>query len=527
MHEPIEILTNEQMAQADAQAAKLGVPSFTLMENAGRAVADEAVKMVDAGASIAVLCGPGNNGGDGFVAARHLKARGYDVAVYHFGTVAKLKGDAAEMAGQWLELSSSAPVEEALDKLQAVDLIIDALFGAGLARAPEGAVRAAIEAANRSRAEKLAVDVPSGLNGTTGESLGKIVIRANRTVTFFRMKPAHVLFPGRALCGRVILADIGIPADVLKPIGGSLTANSPESWISELPQPAVTMHKYHRGHALVVSGPAHATGAARLAARAALRVGAGLVTLASPTDAVNVNASQLTAIMLRPFEGACALGAMLQDKRLNAVLLGPGLGVGRHTCEMVEVVLRSGAATVLDADALTSFAGNADRLAALIAEIPERPVVITPHAGEFARLINGRCDEHATSTTLAGARRAADNLKAIALLKGPDTAIAIPAKAGFATGGARSAINTNAPPWLATAGSGDVLAGLITGLLAQGMPAYEAACAAVWIHGEGANIFGPGLIAEDIPEMMPTVLRRLYAQKAQLSQDHSSAKASY
>lgn len=513
MHEPIEILTNEQMAQADALAVKMGVSSLTLMENAGRAVAEEAVKMVDAGAAIVVLCGPGNNGGDGFVAARLLQARGYDVAVFLYGTVEKLKGDAAEMARGWLAIGQIAPIDAAGAAISRAALVIDALFGAGLTRPLEGPAGDLINAANACPAEKLAVDVPSGLNGTSGEPLGPCVLQANRTVTFFRLKPAHLLYPGRALCGRVTLADIGIPADVLPEIGPALSANAPALWLGNLPRPGENKHKYNRGHVLVVSGPAHATGAARLAARAALRVGAGLVTLASPIDAVSVNAAHLTAITLRPFDGPSALGAVLQDKRLNSVLLGPGLGVGWQTCELVEVVLRSGAATVLDADALTSFAGNADRLAALIAELPNRPVVFTPHAGEFARLMNERDAQSSDATTLGRARRAAEKLKAIALLKGPDTAIANPQEAKFASGGERASINSNAPPWLATAGSGDALAGLITGLLAQAMPPFEAACAGVWIHGECANLFGPGLIAEDIPEMVPAVLRSLYGQK--------------
>ena len=265
-------------------------------------------------------------------------------------------------------------------------------------------------------------------------------------------------------------------------------------------------------------GPAHATGAARLAARGALRVGAGLVTLASPPEAVAANAAHLTAIMLRPFDGAAELGSTLQDGRLNAVALGPGLGIGRETCELVETVLRSGAATVLDADALTSFAGDADRLSALIAGIPDRPVVITPHAGEFKRLMSERHVEPSGDTTLARARRAAEKLGAVVVVKGPDTAIASPVTQATRMSTATAAINSNAPPWLATAGSGDVLAGFTAGLLAQGMPPFQAACAAVWIHAESANLFGPGLISEDLPETVPAVLRGLYAQKRHISE---------
>lgn len=518
MHDPIEILTNEQMSEADALAVRLGVPSLALMENAGAAVANEAVKMVDAGSRIVVLCGPGNNGGDGFVAARILTARGYDVAVFLLGAVENLKGDAAEMARQWLEVGEIAAVDTADPAMARAALIVDALFGAGLARPLEGAASDAIEAANASPAEKLAVDVPSGLNGTSGHPLGACVLQADRTITFFRLKPAHLLYPGRGLCGRVTVADIGIPVDVLPPIGTTLTTNAPELWLRAFPIPGENNHKYHRGHAVVVSGPAHATGAARLAARGALRIGAGLVTLASAPEALAVNAAHLTAIMLKPFDAAAGLGSILQDGRLNAVALGPGLGIGRETCELVETVLRSGAATVLDADALTSFAADADRLSALIAGIPDRPVVITPHAGEFKRLMSERNVEPFGATTLARARRAAKKLGAIVVVKGPDTAIASPVTQTARIDTATAAINSNAPPWLATAGSGDVLAGFIAGLLAQGMPPFQAACAAVWIHAEGANLFGPGLISEDLPETVPAVLRSLYARKRHISE---------
>ncbi len=556
-----EILTTGEMAEADRRAVALGIPSLTLMENAGRAVADEAAKMVVSGAGIAVLCGPGNNGGDGFVAAQILRERGFDVRVGCLVPVDELKGDAAEMAGKW-----GQPVET----IKAVvaskpGLLIDALFGAGLSRPLEGeaaeAIAATVVPAAEGSMHVLSVDVPSGLDGTTGRADG-LVVQATRTITFFRKKPGHLLMPGRALCGDVVVADIGIPPAVLsasppssrgrpgggksqksaaeiRPTepsgtpptpnpspqgGGGLRAatfeNTPEMWLSKFPQPRFNAHKYRRGHALVVSGPPFQTGAARLSARGALRIGAGLVTVAGSTSATAINAAHLTAIMLTICNRPQDLREILSDARKNAVLIGPGAGVGEETCDLVDVALSSGAAVVLDADALTSFAETQNAIdevvnfgftssrtksisnpAALFSAIrakPDRAVVMTPHEGEFKRLFPELVK---LPSKLERAREAARLSGAVVVLKGPDTNIASPD--GFA------AINANAPPTLATAGSGDVLAGFITGLLAQSMPAFDAACASVWLHGECANAFGPGLIAEDLPEMLPKVLSNL------------------
>lgn len=525
---PLEILTNEQMAEADRLAVEMGVPSLTLMENAGRAVADEAEKMVDAGANIVVLCGPGNNGGDGFVAARYLNERGYDIAVYLYGSVDKLKGDAAENAKRWLEMGEVADLGLAHLVLAEAALIVDALFGAGLARPLEGEVGNVVANCNSLRSGGLlAVDVPSGLNGSTGEALGAHVIRADRTVTFFRLKPGHVLYPGRELCGHVALADIGIPDEVIfkiedgqpfpeKAIRHDIGLNSARIAERALTARQPEQHKYDHGHALVLSGPACATGAARLAARAVLRIGAGLVTVLSPVDALPENAAHLTAIMLKPCGSSDELEGFLADKRNNAVLIGPGFGVGEKAREMVRALVEARhISVVLDADALTSFSEPPHR-EALFAAIKARNdeasgpamarVVMTPHEGEFRRLFPAL-----TGSKLERARAASDMTGAVVILKGPDSVIADPS--------GRAAINTNAPPWLATAGSGDVLAGLITGLLAQGMAAFEAACAAVWIHGDAAARFGPGLIAEDLPELIPDVLRDLYARKQAFNEE--------
>lgn len=510
----LDLLTNDEMSRADRAAVAAGIPSLTLMENAGRAVAEQAMAMVRPGARVAILCGPGNNGGDGFVAARLLKRASYDVRLHLLGDKAALKGDAAEMARWWD--GPVRPMDPAA--LESMHLIIDALFGAGLTRPLDGLAAQMVAAINNSGLPVLAVDVPSGLDGTSGAATGPVVT-ATRTVTFFRKKPGHVLLPGRTLCGDTILADIGIPDAVLS---GDLAAptveNAPAIWRQSCPRPRLDAHKYARGHALVVSGPAFHSGAARLAALGALRAGAGLVTVASPPSALPENAAHLTAIMLTPCESPPALSRILEDTRKNAVLIGPGAGIGSDTARMTEAALRSAAAVVIDADALTSFAEQAlgddgpvafgftaarrvdarqpMTLFELIGDRAGRPVIMTPHEGEFARLFPG-----ASGSKLDRARAAAAQSGAIVILKGADTVIAAP--------DSRAAINTNAPPWLATAGSGDVLAGIVTGLLAQGMPAFEAACAAVWMHGEAAAHFGPGLIAEDLPDMLPRVLAKL------------------
>jgi NAD(P)H-hydrate epimerase len=455
------------------------------MEAAGRAVAEE-IQRCFPPLSVAVLCGPGNNGGDGFVVARQLKGAGYRVAVALLGPVAALKGDAAAMAARWegeiLPLAPSA--------LGGAELIVDALFGAGLARPLSGLVAEVVEAANKSQVPIIAVDIPSGVAGDSGAAAGPAV-QASLTVTFFRRKPGHLLFPGRSLAGEVVTRDIGIPETVLSMLGPSVFANGPELWLPAYRWPRTGGHKYHRGHALVVSGGAATTGAARLAARAALRVGAGLVSVAGPPSALLVLAAQLTAVMTLSFEGEAGLKALLEDPRRNAVLLGPGNGVNEATRANVLAALETARPVVLDADALTSFADCRDALFGAV----RGGVVITPHEGEYARLFDASGDK------LARARAAARQAGVVVLLKGPDTVIAAP--------DGRAAINDNAPPELATAGAGDVLGGFVLGLLAQGMPAFEAAAAAAWLHGEAGQAFGPGLIAEDLSETLPQVLRRL------------------
>ncbi len=480
-----EILTVAEMYAADRFAAEHGVPSLTLMENAGRAVADEICKRWQPRPT-AVLCGPGNNGGDGYVVARLLKERGWEVWVEALDDADTLKGDAAKMARRWrgktTHLSEPNPMAA---------LYVDALFGAGLSRPLEGDARNFVEMSNLLQGAVVAIDVPSGLHGDTGKPLGGCCVQADLTVTFFRKKPAHVLMPGRELCGEVVVADIGIPEAAAA--DARLFENGPDRW--QYPWPKARGHKYVRGHCVVVSGPAHQTGAARLAARGALRIGAGLVSVASPPDAVGTNAASLTAIMVKPFSGAVGLSDLLKDRRLNAVVIGPGCGVGRSTQELVAAALASEAGVVVDADALTSFHEDP----AVLFRLLRQPAVLTPHEGEFERLFKGVLAK--SQNKIEAARAAAAMAGCTILLKGPDTVVAAPD--GLAT------VNTHAPPALATAGSGDVLAGFIGGLMAQGLDSYKAASAAVWLHGEAAFRFGPGLIAEDLPETLPAALRAL------------------
>ena len=496
----IELLTTAEMAQADRLTIAAGTPGMDLMEAAGRAVADAVSARHPPGARVTVVAGPGNNGGDGFVAARVLADRRCRVRMLLLGDRGRLTGDAAEAARRW-QGAQEAIEPASPHALDPADVIIDALFGAGLDRPVEGAARALIEAMNASPATIVAVDLASGINGTSGAVMG-CAVRAHRTATFFRRKPGHLLLPGRVHCGHVDVADIGIAPDVLAHIRPRTFHNDPALWRAHLPLPRIDGHKYSRGHAVVVSGGAVTTGAARLAARAALRAGAGLVTIASPRDALAIQGAASTAVMVRPADGAGELAALLADHRLNAVVLGPGGGIGPAMREQALAALAGPRAVVLDADALSSFAADAaPSLFAAIKARGDQATVLTPHDGEFARLFSAALKEIERQSKLERARAAALRCGAIVVLKGADTVIAAP--------DGRAAINANGPPWLATAGTGDVLAGLVAGLLAQGMPGFEAASAAAWLHGEAAVATGIGMISEDLAEALPSVWRRL------------------
>ncbi len=491
----MELLTPDEMGRADAFTIANGVPGAVLMERAGLAVARVAAQAAGVGSRVLVLCGPGNNGGDGFVAARLLAGAGYRVRLALLGERDKLRGDAAIMAGRW-----DGPVEPAAGApFEGVDLIIDALFGAGLARDLDGDARALVERVNESGLPVLAVDLPSGIDGATGKVRGA-AIKARGSVTFFRPKPGHLLLPGRLHGGELTVAEIGINPAALDEIRPRAFENVPAVWEGCFPVPRIDGHKYTRGHLVAVSGPAQATGATRLAARAALRAGAGLVTVACPAAALPIHAANLSAIMVRPADDAADLARLLADRRLTTVVIGPGVGVGQGARDRLAAC--ADRRLVLDADLITSFKGDVDTLAALIKNSPA--AIATPHDGEFARLFDRCPDILGAPSKLERARAGAARLGAVIVLKGPDTVVASP--------DGRAAVAANAPPWLATAGAGDVLAGIAGGLLAQGMPAFEAAAAAVWLHGEAAREAGPGLVADDLIDALRPVYRRLFAR---------------
>jgi len=476
------ILTVAEMGAADRAAIAAGTPGVELMERAGQAVAEAVLGRFRPQPTV-VLCGPGNNGGDGYVAARLLRARGWPVEVRALGEPATQDAQAA--AARWD--GETRPLNGTLGG----ELAIDALFGAGLARPLDGAAAQAATLLAKRPETVVAVDVPSGVPGDTGEPRGPAVC-AGLTVTFHARKPGHVLEPGRTLCGEVIVADIGLGETPSK-----LVENGPELWLPRFPWPTAASHKHARGRLIVVSGEAWNTGAARLAARAGLRIGAGLVTIYSPPEALASNAAHLEAVMLKPFDTDLELeqGADAAD----AAVIGPAAGVTETTLLNVLALARTGAALVIDADAITVFRDDPEELFSVL----DRDDVLTPHPGEFERLFAGVLK--AAPERITAARRAAEKAGAVVLLKGADTVIAAP--------DGRCAANLNGSPWLATAGSGDVLAGFIGGLIAQGMDSFEAACAGAWIHAEAAELHGPGLISEDLPALSSTVLRRLYEER--------------
>ena len=461
-----ELLSPAEMAEADRLAIQAGVPGLQLMERAGWAVARAAGRFGPC--RTLILCGPGNNGGDGYVAGRLLAAQGWPVRVAALAPP-RPGSDAALAAAAWggrVERFSPAQAARA-------DLVIDAVFGAGLTRGVDGLAAATLAASRRI----LAVDVPSGLDGATGAARGQVA-RAEATVTFFRLKPGHCLLPGRDLCGRLTLADIGMPAEVLNAIRPLTVSNSPALW--QLPVLPASTHKYARGYVTVLGG-AHMTGAARLAADAARHGGAGMVTIAAPGRAALYQGSPAGLIVNdEPVE------MLLADLRRTTWVCGPGLG--QDTAKAVlPKLLAAGKQIVADADALSAYAGHPEYLRGV--------AVITPHEGEFSKLFGPPGTDR-----LAAARAAAARIGCVVLLKGSDTVIAAP--------NGRAAINGTGTPALATAGAGDVLSGLIAALLAGGMPAWEGACAAAWLHGRAGEALGRGLVAEDLARAVAREIAR-------------------
>jgi len=472
------------MGDADRAAKASGVDGFGLMEAAGGAVA------VAVGARwpmrpVTVLCGPGNNGGDGFIAARHLADAGWPVRLALLGSRDKLSGEAAQAASLW----KGPLVPFSSESLEGAGIVIDAIFGAGLSRPLDGKALAIVEALKICRTPVCAVDIPSGLDGASGMILGAAA-PAELTVTFFRKKPGHLLYPGRGLCGDILVVDIGIPATVLDDIAPNTWENGPDLWLAGYPWPQPESYKYKRGEVLVLGGET-ITGASRMTVQAASRAGAGMVTLAAPAKVWSIYATSLINAIVRSFDGLRDFEVLLADERRNVIAIGPGAGVGASTRQFVLAALATGRATVLDADALTSFAeAPQDLFRAIVG-----PCVLTPHTGEFMRLFHFEGDK------LQRTRSAAKESNAVVVLKGPDTVIAAP--------DGRAIINSNAPAQLATGGSGDILTGFVAALLAQGMAPFEAAAAAVWLHGAAATEYGLGLVAEDLPNTLPRVLQKL------------------
>jgi ADP-dependent NAD(P)H-hydrate dehydratase / NAD(P)H-hydrate epimerase len=476
-----EIISVDEMRAIDAASAAAGMPTRTLMENAGRAVA-EAIVLRFPQQPVAVLCGPGNNGGDGWVVARALREMGWPVWVESLASRDALQGDAADAAKAW-----AGDVFALGQSEQEAGLYVDALFGAGLSRPLEGeAARLAVMA---PAARVVAVDVPSGLKGDDGNPLGDVCFESALTVTFVRKKPAHVLMPGRAWCGEVLVADIGAPEAVVSAQRIALRENDPSLWA--LPWPEADAHKHERGHVIAASGGHTHTGAARLSARAALRAGAGLVTVLSPGDAVAENAAQLTAIMLRKAEGELSYAEAARTAQ--AMVIGPAFGTSdaHYKLLLAAVEATPRCPLVLDADAITLLAPITHGL--------DARDVLTPHVGEFRRAFPGIWSN--STNPIDAARAAAAYARCVVLLKGASTVIAAP--------DGRAIVNTTGSPFLATAGAGDVLSGLIAALIAQGMASFEAAAAGAWIHGKAGEAFGPGLTADDVPDILPLIFNGL------------------
>lgn len=491
-----ELLTPQEMTEADRQTIKAGIKDgFSLMLAAGRAVAEVARGVFPLNAPVAVLCGPGNNGGDGYVAAQFLLEAGLEVVC--FASAPPQKGSDAMRAS----LFYKGPVSN-LGEFSVASFggVIDALFGAGLTRDINGPEAAAIDAVNSSDIPVVAVDLPSGVSGESGGVLGTAV-RARATVTFFRKKPGHLLQPGRAHCGVLHVTDIGIPDHILTTIQTHTYENAPELWEDALPVLGVEAYKYSRGHAAVFSGGAHSTGAARLSALAAARIGAGAVTLLSPPDAMAINAVNLTSVMVRETRSLKDVRQFFVERKVGAAVLGPGYGnpafARDHALFLAEGELEGFHGLVLDADGITAFEQNPGAL--FQRQDAKSVLVLTPHEGEFRRLFPDIAK--AAVSKIEKAREAAKRANAVIIYKGPDSVVAEP--------GGLAVVNANGTPLLATAGSGDVLTGIVCGLLAQGMPAFAAACASVWMHADAARRFGLGLIAEDLPAQLPAVLSKL------------------
>ncbi len=487
----IAILTCDEVRAAEQMAVRAGISLWALMQKAGQACADVLHAEFPDG-RVVVLAGPGNNGGDAFVAAQRLRDLGRNVWVLDLAP----KGERSAEGRLALEALTGArqPLEDL--RLSADDIVLDGLFGAGLSRPLAGEAAYVVEQVNASGAKVVAIDVPSGVNGDVGAVEGPAV-QADVTVTFSSKKLAHVLQPAAELCGEVIAAEIGFGRFVATAGGGKLHENGPALWAGRLCWPSVNAHKHRRGRLAVVTGPISSTGAARLAAYAGARAGAGQVTLLCPPSALMVVAGAVMAPLTASFKDVHELIAATETA--DAVVIGPAAGVNAKTRANVEALVKADKTLVLDADAITVFKDEAETLGGLL----EAPAVLTPHMGEFERLFPGVLAQAANK--VEAARTGAKQVGAVIVLKGPDTVIAAP--------DGRAVVNTHATPFLATAGSGDVLAGIIGGLLAQGLDAFDAACAGAWMHGDAGLRAGAGMTAEDLDQALRATIAELYARR--------------
>jgi hydroxyethylthiazole kinase-like uncharacterized protein yjeF len=485
----LSVLSAAQMYRAEKLATETGVTTLELMENACRSVVAEITSRWSPRKTL-VVCGPGQNGGDGLGIACLLRQRRWMVEVALAEPKQDFQGNAKVMAGRW----GDGFVDLASIRVEDYVLVIDALYGIGLNKALKPSVCQFLQKLNKEKIDVVAVDVPSGISADTGQVLGACPV-ANLTITFGRPKLGHFLLPGKAFCGRLIVADIGLRGTDFDAGQKTTMLNGPDLWLDRMPVPTANMHKYNRGHAVVVAGGAEESmGAGRLAAEAALRTGAGLVTLVVPGDAVEAYCSALPSLMVEGVEELNELDAFLVDDRKNVVLVGPGCGVNERTLLWASKVLSLSKTVVLDADGLTCFSSAPQELFDLISS----GAVLTPHEGEFNRLFN----QSSSADKVTRARLAAQISGAVVVFKGNDTVIAHP--------GGAVVINYNAPTTLATAGTGDVLAGMIAGFLAQGCSPFDAACVGVWCHGFAAQRVGEGLISDDLLEEIPHSLKYLF-----------------
>jgi hydroxyethylthiazole kinase-like uncharacterized protein yjeF len=494
-HPDLVLLTGAQMRVAERAAFARGLPSFDAMRRAGVAVADAIIARWPAASTgdVHVVCGPGNNGGDGFVVAATLRAAGYRVSVHAVRGKSDYAGDAGRAAETWHgEVLKPDPAK--LAALDGSSIVVDALFGIGLDRALEGDAAALIEAINGADATVVAVDIASGVHADDGRVMGA-AIQADLTVTFGWRKLGHVLQPGAAKCGEVVVADVGFTSADLSSASPACWLNAPALWSSAYPVPKPTEHKYQRGHALIVGG-AVMTGAARLAARAARRVGVGLLTLAVPPEVWAIYAGDQPGAIVRAVADRSAFAAIAGDERISALLVGSGLEPDGETAELVRTCVALTRPTVIDGGGLTVLAGDSALLEG------RADIVLTPHEGEFGRLFP---DLVARESKVDRALEAARRTGSVIVLKGSDTVIAGPDGMAIASDGA--------PPTLATAGSGDVLAGIITGLLGLHIPPFLAAAMGVWLHARAAVGVGLGLIAEDLPDRLPNALAKALGEK--------------